>query len=243
MTRATQTPRAGAPSRSKRKPTSRIDVSQYFDLYAGAADADSEEEEEDEDRRRKKDQDWMDKYYDDSMGSLRDFIVPDDYESSEEDDSERSAEETSDEEDVEMVHSDGGAMEEVDSEDEVVAIDSDGGVLHFSPPPRLLNLPDLGGLKLEDLDSDSDSSPTSSRVPRTPGKSKTSSRVAPTPKGKTPSKKAWATERTALAQGIFDDLDERVFGRKLGKGEGGAGAVLEWSNRLLTTAGTAHSKW
>jgi hypothetical protein len=107
-----------------------------------------------------------------------------------------------------------------------------------------LNLPDLGSLIL-DSDSDSDSASRDGDdeiIPLAPPK--TPRRTAkPPPKTKTPSKKAWATERVAIAQGIFDELDRKVFDRKLGKSEGGAGATLEWNNRLLTTAGTANSKW
>jgi hypothetical protein len=172
----------------------------------------------------------MDKYYDDSLGSLKDFIVPDDYESSEVSESEGSAAET-DDESGRVVHSDGAELEGSDDE-----------VLHFSPPPKLLKLPDLGVLSLVDSDDDDHTPPILDTL-RTPGKTKVGTRSATAPKGRTPSKKAWATERTVIAQAIFDELDRKVFGKRLGRGEGGAGAVLEWNNRLLTTAGTAHSKW
>lgn len=174
------------------------------------------------------------------MGSLKDFIVPDDYESSVASDSEEVSEDEpvarkgrkrgAKEREMEAVHS--------DEDSDPVAIEPDEHLLHFSPPTRLLTLPDLGGITLEDSESDAErrATPTTPRRP-------TKVTGAPTPRtqAKTPSKKAWASERIVIAQAVFDELDRKVFDRKLGKA--GAGAVLEWNNRLLTTAGTANSKW
>lgn len=232
------------PRRTPLRPTSRstrAQVRKYLDIYAsgpsrrGVDNDDSEDEE-----KRAKESKWREKYYDDSLGSLEDFIVPDDYESEA---SSSASEGASEEEDGDVVHSGGE-----DDDEDIIPLDSpvkkppaeNGHMLHFSPPPRLLTLPDIGGLVLDESDEEDDITP---EPPRAPPKTPTSrSRTnRPAPKAKTPSKKAWATERVRLAQDIFDELDRKVFERKLGPQ--GAGATLEWNNRMLTTAGTANSKW
>lgn len=83
--------RAG-PSRPK------IAVNKFFDLEArgGRARYDSESE-EDEEEREKKEKKWIQKYYDESLGSLKDFIVDDDYVSEEEDSEEESEDESEEE--------------------------------------------------------------------------------------------------------------------------------------------------
>ena len=125
------------------------------------------------------------KHYDESYGSLRDFIVDD----SLSDESDR-------------------------GED-----DSDGDHSSITKPPPYrpaLVLPDLQALSLND-------SPSFSPSP---------SRSRPLAKSK-PSRRQWEGERERIAAEIFSDLDQRVFGGGLKE------AKIEWSKRLLTTAGTA----
>ncbi|RSH85646.1 hypothetical protein EHS25_003786 [Saitozyma podzolica] len=149
------------------------------------------------------DQDFLEKYYDDSLGSLRDFIVDDD---GNDDDEGRSGV--------------GEHKAEESESDDLDDLDDDGHILHFSPPPRKLALPDLSALTLE-ADSPPHS-PARRNIPKS-----TSKRF----------RKEWEQDRVRIAQEVFDDLDKRVFERKLGSY--GAGATIEWSKRLLTTAGTA----
>jgi hypothetical protein len=149
------------------------------------------------------DQDFLEKYYDDSLGSLRDFIVDDD---GNDDDEGRSAV--------------GEHKAEESESDDLDDLDDDGHILHFSPPPRKLALPDLSGLTLE-ADSPPHS-PARRNIPKSTSKK---------------FRKDWEQDRVRIAQEVFDDLDKRVFERKLGSY--GAGATIEWSKRLLTTAGTA----
>jgi hypothetical protein len=67
------------------------------------------------------------------------------------------------------------------------------------------------------------------------------SKVGSRAKGKKGAKAPkWAIQRVQLAQEVFDDLDKRVFDSKLGPN--GAGAKIIWNKRLLTTAGTAQRK-
>lgn len=281
-------PVLSTPRRTPRRPaafSARKQVRQYLDVYAaGLSRRYGDDDDEADDERKKGEASWREKYYDDSLGSLEDFIVPDDYESSGASDGSADEDDAEGDSDIEEVN--GGVAhsdEDEDDVEEIIPLESpvkrgtkstkpivptnstepakpakptpaateteheDDHLLHFSPPPRLLNLPDLGTLIL-DSDSDSDSAPQDDDddvneiiplpQPKTPRRT-----AKPPPKTKTPSKKAWASERIAIAQGIFDELDRDVFDHKLGKSEGGAGATLEWNNRLLTTAGTANSKW
>lgn len=149
------------------------------------------------------DQDFLEKYYDDSLGSLRDFIVDD----NEDDDDEGLC--LDGEHDTDRSQSD-------DPDDD----DDDGHLIHFSPPPRKLALPDLSALTLED--ESPPPSPARRSIPKSSSKR---------------DRKDWEQDRVRIAQDVFDDLDKRVFERKLGRH--GAGATIEWSKRLLTTAGTA----
>jgi len=88
-------------------------------------------------------------------------------------------------------------------------------ILSYSPPPRkVYTLPNLDTLTL------SDDSPPPTSVKN----------------GKKTNKK-WAMERVAIAERLFQELDVKVFEGKLGVD--GAGTSIEWSKRLLTTAGTA----
>lgn len=280
--------RPSRPLRSARKPV----VSRFLDIeaksYRDKEDIDSEDDYDREEHERK----WRTKYYDDSLGSLRDFIVDDDY-VSEKWSSEESADEVSEEEVPSRRRSradkkDGSRTQVTDPRSTktkptsagttrvakelatgssvppnthkpitpaksriIELLDSDdsdnpanspekedeppAAILHFSPPPsRLLTLPDLSSLNIIS-ESDSDRSP-----PPTPARGSTSRRVVP-PTPKTPaSKKKWVLDRAQIAQAIFDELDRKVFEHKLGPK--GAGTRLEWNNRLLTTAGQAHSK-
>ncbi|GFZ52057.1 hypothetical protein JCM24511_09829 [Saitozyma sp. JCM 24511] len=149
------------------------------------------------------DQDFLEKYYDDSLGSLRDFIVDD----NEDDDDEGLC--LDGEHDTDRSQSD-------DPDDD----DDDGHLIHFSPPPRKLALPDLSALTLED--ESPPPSPARRSIPKSSSKR---------------DRKDWEQDRVRIAQDVFDDLDKRVFERKLGRH--GASATIEWSKRLLTTAGTA----
>ena len=126
------------------------------------------------------------KHYDESYGSLGDFIV-DDHTSEEEDGSEEEEE--------------------------------DNHMLRYSPPPRpALRLPDFRSLSLDDSPSPA----------LTPARSKN---VV----GSKMCRRQWEGERERIAQGIFAELNKKVFEGKL------EGTKIEWSKRLLTTAGTATS--
>ncbi|WVO14433.1 hypothetical protein L204_102066 [Cryptococcus depauperatus] len=106
-------------------------------------------------------------------------------------------------------------------------------ILHYSPPRRPLVLPNFEALAIASgSSSDSNSEPPLNKKFR---------------QVKTPSKslagfskKEWASVRVKIAQTVFDDLDTRVFESKLGTK--GVGARIMWNNRLLTTAGMARSK-
>ncbi|KAK4685919.1 hypothetical protein P7C73_g4216, partial [Tremellales sp. Uapishka_1] len=101
--------------------------------------------------------------------------------------------------------------------------EDDDYILHFSPPPKpSLTLPDFRSLCLDDTPPPT---PTGVR-----GTTRTPARPQKT-------KKQLEAERGGIAQDIFDELDRKVFDSKLGVQ--GAGAAIEWSSRLLTTAGTA----
>lgn len=162
------------------------------------------------------DQDFLQKYYDDSLGSLRDFIVND---NDDDDDDGRCSEG-----EHEASGSQSDDRDDRDDLNDLDDLDDDGHLLHFSPPPRKLALPDLSALTLED--ESPPPSPARPTIPKSTGKS-TSTRH----------RKDWEQDRVRIAQEVFDDLDKRVFERKLGSL--GAGATIEWSKRLLTTAGTA----
>lgn len=132
---------------------------------------------------------------DDSIGSLRDFIVDDD-----------EIEYASDASEGDREYF-GNGSECSDSSVEIVS------------RPKPITKPSRTLLDITNLTLDS---PPSSPEPVVPTKLK-------------PGK--WAIERVRLAEEVFNDLDKRVFESKLGNR--GAGAKLEWSKRLLTTAGTA----
>jgi hypothetical protein len=251
-------------------------VNRFLDLEARGSGGRSDSESEDEDKEKK----WIKKYYNESLGSLRDFIVDDDYVSEVED---SESEESASEEEVprrKAGTADKGkraAVKEVKKEKQaptvalkkeapstskppvrtyevIEIVDSDSSVvhsdaehtsqessdiealLHYSPPPnRLLTLPDLSKLAISTVDSDSEP-----ERPATPPRPK-AARLAVPPTPKTPGgKKQWGIDRARIAQKIFDELDRKVFDSKLGPK--GAGTKLEWNNRLLTTAGQAHSK-
>jgi len=167
----------------------------------------SEEELDKEDEEKDDEDDEDDEYsrydiakhYDDSYGSLRNFIVDD-------------------QEDVsESAQSD---EEEVDDNETTSSPRRPAFVLTPRRPvhaSRILDLPDLGALSVDD-------SP-----PRTPSRSR------PPISTKT-SRKQWEAERKRIAADVFAELDKKVFEGKL------KGTNIEWSKRLLTTAGTANSK-
>lgn len=150
---------------------------------------------------------------DDTFGSLKDFIVDDD--------------EISDEGEVNCIDMRGSRnspIDLMDSEDEDE--DEDAGVIRYSPTPGPLALPDIGELNLDDSDDEAITAPREKIVPP-PRRSSTQW-----------SKKEWLSRRETIANNLFAELDAKVFDSRLGAT--GAGAFVEWNNRLLTTAGTAH---
>ncbi|OCF57716.1 hypothetical protein L486_05180 [Kwoniella mangroviensis CBS 10435] len=180
----------------------------------------------------------------DTMGSLRDFIVDDDYDSEEE---ETSASDQDEDDDNEEVYQSEEAIRSGSEEDS----DSDGFEILSPPPPETnktpndksdtpLWIPDISQLVIASSDSDSDSDHRDSDDGRKSNKKKN----IISNKGKSDkslfSNKAWIEERTRIANSIFKELDEKVFENRLGMK--GVGARVEWNNRLLTTAGVARIK-
>lgn len=164
----------------------------------------------------------------DSIGSLRNFI----------NDDETSGDEASDGKGAGTT-GDKGASPEVfelldtsseDGENADTIDDEDDGMLHFSPPPRLVTLPDLGALAIES--SSEDEMPKLKTPKKTPSKSR-GPRMADNPR-------EWKVKRVAVAQAFFNELDAAVFDNRLGPK--GAGATLEWSAHLRTSAGNASRK-
>lgn len=209
-----------------------------------------------------------------SIGSLKDFIVDsdddddpshyedaDDYEDAEDADDAEAAEDTLDaldesasdhssedgataldEDVVEILETSPGtspgkhatgdrAVIEVldsDTEDEDVDDDNDDdALLHFTPPPRPSMLPDISTLHVGSPDSPP-------KVSRT-AKPKSNKRTE-----QTMSKREWEVYRVRFAQDFFDELDMAVFNSQLGSN--GANAVLDWSGRLISSAGNASRK-
>ncbi|KAL7422332.1 hypothetical protein Q5752_002978 [Cryptotrichosporon argae] len=160
---------------------------------------------------------------DDSYGSLDDFIVDD------EDDDGGSSSSSAEDWAAPRARPrllDPAVVYELDSSDDDT---DDDGILRYSPPRRPVALPDLSALT---LDTDADS-PAPTRPCARPARRQPSPASAKTAK----TRKAWEADRARIANALFAELDEKVFERKLGKL--GAGAHIEWSKRLLTTAGTA----
>lgn len=147
---------------------------------------------------------------DDTYGSLKDFIVDD--------------EDVSDYGENECIDlrpgSRGSPIELMDSDE-----DEDAGIISYSPTPGPLALPDIGELNLDDSDEEV-------LAPR--------KQIVPPPRASSTqwSKKEWTSRREVIANQLFAELDVKVFDSRLGAN--GAGAYVEWNNRLLTTAGTAH---
>jgi hypothetical protein len=206
-----------------------MDRLRLWDDAESEGDAGAEEEEQGE---REYD---LDKHYDTSLGSLRDFIV-DESDDSEGGQSVAGLVEEEDEEDEAVMSDDctsSGSSAEVvrrpiivvDSDDD----DDDQGILHHTPPRRPVALPDFSRLTIDEypVDSDSDSSSSARPVSR------------PTKSLKTPKtrkvEKDCKIERERIASLIFRDLNKRVFDGKLGD------CTIEWNKRLLTTAGQAKS--
>ncbi|WVQ95199.1 hypothetical protein IAU59_002293 [Kwoniella sp. CBS 9459] len=272
----------GSPRRDRKKKPSigskstRPSVTRYIADQAVGRDEDSDSEAE-----------GAEDYDDDSLGSLRDFIVDDDEELSEyAEDSEGDAVSGSENESdgIEILDSPPprprdmirkGKNEGNEGLDKgrpkVKATREDPGVLYYSPPRRNksldleLDLPDLNALTIfsSSDEEDDDAAPRPSQPPPSERKAKPTSREREPATEKTReqrekerkhksrktagstkadfSAKAWAEERTRIADSIFKDLDRRVFEGKVG-GSDGAGARIEWNKRLLTTAGVARSK-
>ena len=203
-------------------------------------DAESEEEADSEPEEGERDYD-LDKHYDTSLGSLRDFIVDDSDESGSEARSVKLEDDEAEEEE-EAVMSEGyissgsstGARQRpiviADSEDED---ETDHAILHHTPTRRPVALPDFSRLTIDEypVDSDSDSDPDSPKStrptakPRKPPKTPNTRRI----------EKDWKVERERIASSIFRELNKKVFEGKLG------GCAIEWNKRLLTTAGQAKS--
>lgn len=168
---------------------------------------------------------------DESMGSLRDFIVDSDCEEEVADANEPELDwDEADAGDIQCGDDDlpvdhngipiidlVSDSDESDEEDSPASIADDDG-LHYSPPPPPVVLPDLDQLSLR-------SPPRAPLIPsRTVKKTHVSSRE-------------WADHRERYAQKLFDELDSRVFDSRLSR----CGTTIEWGARLRTTAGQAHS--
>lgn len=150
---------------------------------------------------------------DDTYGSLKDFIVDDD--------------DVSDYGENECIDlrpgSRGSPIELMDSDEDD---DDNAGIISYSPTPGPLALPDIGELNLDDSDDEAILAPRKQIVP------------PPRASSTQWSKKEWTSRREVIANQLFAELDAKVFDSRLGAK--GAGAYVEWNNRLLTTAGTAH---
>lgn len=181
-----------------RRGVNRPRISHIIDLVAsdsndGSSDGDVGAEDDVEDIDEEYD---VVKHYDESYGSLRDFIVGD---------------------------SDDEGEEEVDTDH----------ILRYSPPgrPRQI-IPDIQALTISSSSDSNDDSDDSLR----PSTSKNKVKVKRSAQPKR-NRLAWEVERADIVDKVFRDLDERVFASKLG--QRGAKTKIEWSKRLLTTAGTA----
>ncbi|EIW68420.1 hypothetical protein TREMEDRAFT_63589 [Tremella mesenterica DSM 1558] len=98
-------------------------------------------------------------------------------------------------------------------------------ILYYSPPPKKtieVDLPDLSSLTIDD----------------TPPKSKKHN-LPESQSSKKPGRRAWPSEREGIARKLFKELDKKVFDSRLGPD--GADAQIEWNKRLLKTAGQAHT--
>jgi hypothetical protein len=172
-----------------------------------------------------------------SVGSLKDFIVGDDEVSylSDSEDELRGLESEEENSDVVEVKVDTAADSDADSEafiEEAVSHPKIG---------RVSGLDFLKGFDESDQDvlgEESDPDEILDAIDHLT--------IAEKPvKGKAKARKGvkapkWAVERVRLAQEVFDDLDKRVFGGHLGPD--GAGTKIIWNKRLLTTAGTAQRR-
>lgn len=216
--------------------------------------SESEEEEMSEESEASEDEDEYDleKHYDDSLGSLKDFIVDDsDSEEMEEgvidmaessDDDLDDADDLLDESPVKMTKNitldkdysttrdkkvDKQVVEILESEEEEHEVD----ILQYTPPrrPIALELPDFTRLTLNEEDADLVEADEEVVLPT--GR-KTRQKVSPVKRDE----RTWKVERERIARKIFDDLDRRVFDSKLSQ------ATIEWNKRLLSTAGRAHCK-
>ncbi len=171
-----------------------------------------------------------DGYSDDSMGSLRDFIV---------DDEESDA---YSEEEASPPRRDTGKIKPARMA-EKEWLDSDI-VLQYSPPPRLKKIasasctPGLTALReVISIDDSSDEEPSrrpppqrkneAAQPPETPGKQSRSA------------KRGWAARREVIVDALMAELDESVFRGELVKEHG---IKARWNVKLLTTAGRAHWK-
>nr|ODN94420.1 hypothetical protein L204_04551 [Cryptococcus depauperatus CBS 7855] len=173
--------------------------------------------------------------FDDSYGSLKDFIV-DDSDGDNYTEASSTSQDDSNDDAFDLISGlrtiekvlDSSGEEERTMEKEWDAHNND--ILHYSPPRRPLVLPNFEALAIASgSSSDSNSEPPLNkkfRQVKTPSKSLAGF-----------SKKEWASVRVKIAQTVFDDLDTRVFESKLGTK--GVGARIMWNNRLLTTAGMA----
>lgn len=176
-----------------------------------------------------------------SMGSLREFILEDSEveedvaDGGEEDEAEEDDESSSSEVDSdEPVQVDGTtplppAIPVInlvsDSEDDAVepSPKSSGAELHFTPPPAPATLPDISTLVLDDSPSPEKLRPPTRPKPR-----------------RHMSQREWEAHGMKYAQSLFDELDANVFEARLGKN--GAGCTIKWDNRIVKSAGMAHRR-
>lgn len=237
-----QTPRtARAATRSHGRSTR----SQFMVL--GRSSEEEEEEEEGEDEEAQEEEaDYYDlgKHYDTSLGSLKDFIV-DDSDLSGEDGHIDMLEDSEDDLDDILEpprRTDPIAKKNLKSEGcrhgdqsvkHVVDSDTDDGdevavdILQYTPPGLSNDLPDFSRLTL--YDDDDDEQKLSEDVQLVGGRRKKKSPIKRDERG-------WKLERERIARKIFDELDRRVFDKKLSE------ASIAWNKRLLTTAGKAHCR-
>lgn len=178
-----------------------------------------------------------------SMGSLREFILSDS--EVEEDVADGSGDnDTEEEEDISSSEGDSDEPVQVegdadallppaipvinlvsDSEDDVnlASPKSPSVPLQFTTPSPPAAVPDIGSLALDDSPSPEKLRPPTRPKPR-----------------RQMSQREWEAHGIKYAQSLFDELDANVFDMRLGRN--GAGCTIKWDNRINKSAGMAHRR-